>query len=371
MADNFIPISKPAIGPRERELVLAALDSGWVSSIGEYIDRFEEEFAKYCGTRYALAVSNGTTGLHLALATLGLTQGDEVIVPDLTFVATANAVAYTGATPVLADIDPDTLCLDPASVRALITPRTKAIIPVHLYGHPADMDALTEIADSYGIAVIEDAAEAHGAEYRGRRVGGLGKCGVFSFYGNKVITTGEGGMLTTDDQEFWQRAKRLRDHAMSPTRRYFHEDRGFNYRITNLQAALGVAQLERIDEFLNRRAEIMDWYRQAISANSEVRLNRVKNWAKSAYWMVCLEVDSFDAAQRDEFMRLLKARGIDSRPYFCSMSSMPMYQQAALPVAGRKAQTGLNLPSYFEMTKSDVQRIGSDVNDILKSMGVM
>jgi perosamine synthetase len=371
MTDSFIPISKPTIGPRERELVLAALDSGWVSSIGAYIDQFEAEFAKYCGTRFALAVSNGTTGLHLALEALGLKPGDEVIVPDLTFVATANAVAYTGATPVLADIDPDTLCLDPAAVRALITPRTKAIMPVHLYGHPADMDALTEIANAHGVAVIEDAAEAHGAEYKGRRVGSLGKCGVFSFYGNKVITTGEGGMITTDDEAFWQRAKRLRDHAMSPTRRYFHEDRGFNYRITNLQAALGVAQLERIDEFLNRRAEIMDWYRQVIPATDGIRLNRVKNWAKSAYWMVCLEVDAFDVGRREEFMALLKARGIDSRPYFCAMSTMPMYRQATPPVAGRKADIGLNLPSYFEMTKADVQRIGSEVNGILKSMGLM
>jgi len=371
MTDSFIPISKPTIGPRERELVLAALDSGWVSSIGAYIDQFEAEFARYCGTRYALAVSNGTTGLHLALETLGLKPGDEVIVPDLTFVATANAVAYTGATPVLADVDPDHLCLDPAAVRALITPRTKVIMPVHLYGHPADMDALNEIANAHGIAVIEDAAEAHGAEYKGRRVGGLGKCGVFSFYGNKVITTGEGGMITTDDEAFWQRAKRLRDHAMSPTRRYFHEDRGFNYRITNLQAALGVAQLERIDEFLNRRAEIMDWYRQVIPVSDGIRLNRVRNWAKSAYWMVCLEVDAFDVARREEFMQLLKARGIDSRPYFCAMSTMPMYEQATPPVAGRKADTGLNLPSYFEMTKADVQRIGSEVNGILKSMSLM
>ncbi len=369
MSDSFIPISKPTIGPRERELVLAALDSGWVSSIGKYIDQFEEEFARYCGTRHALAVSNGTTALHLALATLGLRPGDEVIVPDLTFVATANAVAYTGATPVLADIDPETLCLDPASVRALITPRTRAIIPVHLYGHPADMDALTEIAAAHGIAVIEDAAEAHGAEYRGRRVGGLGKCGVFSFYGNKIITTGEGGMLTTDDRDFWQKAKRLRDHAMSPSRRYFHEERGFNYRITNLQAALGVAQLERIEDFLGRRAEVMDWYRHEVRTSEGIRLNRVKNWAKSAYWMVCLEVDGFDTARRDEFMQALKVRGIDSRPYFCTMSSMPMYEQAPLPVAARKAQIGLNLPSYYELTRSEVQRIGSAVNDILKTMG--
>jgi perosamine synthetase len=368
MSDSFIPISKPFIGAREKELVLDALDSGWVSSIGKYIDEFEAGFARYCGTEYALAVSNGTTGLHLALAALDLKPGDEVIIPDLTFVATANAVAYTGATPVLADIDADTLCLDPSSVKSLISARTKAIIPVHLYGHPADMDALMEIGDAHGVAVIEDAAEAHGAEYKGRRVGGLGKCGVFSFYGNKVITTGEGGMLTTNDGEFHARAKRLRDHAMSPRRRYFHEERGFNYRITNLQAALGVAQLERIGDFLSRRAEIMDWYHAEIATSDRVRLNRVKNWAKSAFWMVCLEVDALDEVGRDQFMQALKTRGIDTRPYFCTMSSMPMYKRAPLPVSARKAQIGLNLPSYYELTKRDVLRIGSEVNEILKDM---
>jgi perosamine synthetase len=368
MPDSFIPISKPFIGAREKELVLDALDSGWVSSIGKYIDEFEAKFARYCGTEYALAVSNGTTGLHLALATLGLKPGDEVIIPDLTFVATANAVAYTGATPILADIDPDTLCIDPASVKSLITARTKAIIPVHLYGHPSDMDALTEIGNVHGIDIVEDAAEAHGAEYKGRKVGGLGKCGVFSFYGNKVITTGEGGMLTTNDREFYLRARQLRDHAMSPKRRYYHEEVGYNYRITNLQAALGVAQLERIEEFLQRRAEIMGWYNSEIATTGSVRLNRVKNWAKSAFWMVCLEVDWLDEARRSAFMQALKAQGIDSRPYFCAMSSLPMYTQRPLPVSARKAQIGLNLPSYYELTKSDVQRIGSDVNQLLKEM---
>ena len=362
---NFIPISKPLIGARERELVLDALDSGWVSSIGKYIDEFEAKFAAYCGTKYAIAVSNGTTGLHLALATLGLKAGDEVIIPDLTFVATANAVAYTGATPVLADIDPDTLCIDIASVKSLITKRTRAIMPVHLYGHPADMDALIELADAHGIDIIEDAAEAHGAEYKGRRVGSFGKCGVFSFYGNKVVTTGEGGMLTTNDVDFYQHAKQLRDHAMSPDRRYFHVERGFNYRMTNLQAALGVAQMEQIDDFLERRAEIMSWYNSVIPSSDTIRLNRVKNWAKSAFWMICLEVDGFDELRRDAFMANLKKRGIDSRPYFCTMSSMPMYAQKPLPVAVRKAQTGLNLPSFFDLTQKDVERIGVVVNELL------
>jgi perosamine synthetase len=368
MSDSFIPISKPFIGSREKELVLDALNSGWVSSIGKYIDEFESNFARYCGTEYALAVSNGTTGLHLALATLDLQPGDEVIVPDLTFVATANAVAYTGATPVLADIDADTLCIDPASVKSLISRRTKAIIPVHLYGHPADMDALAEIGDAHGIHIIEDAAEAHGAEYKGRKVGGFGKCGVFSFYGNKVITTGEGGMLTTNDQDFYQRARQLRDHAMSPDRRYFHEQLGYNYRITNLQAALGVAQLERIEDFLERRAEIMAWYHSEIAVSDDIRLNRVTNWAKSAFWMVCLEVDWLDEMRRDVLMQALKARGIDTRPYFCPMSSLPMYKQLPPPVSDRKSKIGLNLPSYYELTKDQVQRIGSVVNEILKEM---
>ena len=365
MSNSFIPISKPFVGAREKELVLDALDSGWVSSIGKYVDEFEANFARYCGTEYALAVSNGTTGLHLALAALGLRPGDEVIVPDLTFVATANAVAYTGATPVLAEIDPDTLCIDPASVKSLITDRTKAIIPVHLYGHPADMDALTEIAEAQGIDLIEDAAEAHGAEYKGRRVGGFGKCGVFSFYGNKVITTGEGGMLTTNDRAFYQCAKRLRDHAMSPQRRYFHEQIGFNYRITNLQAALGVAQLERIDDFLGRRTEIMGWYNSEIAVTDSVRLNRVKNWAKSAFWMICLEVDWLDETRRDAFMQALRARGIDTRPYFCTLSSMPMYKQQPLPVSAHKSQIGINLPSFFDLSKKDVSRICGAVNELL------
>lgn len=369
MSDDFIPISKPAIGAREKELVLEALDSGWVSSLGKYIDKFEREFSSYCGSELALTVSSGTAGLHLALTALGIGPGDEVIVPDLTFVATPNAVAYTGARPVLADIDAETLCIDPASVQSLITPRTKAIIAVHLYGHPADMDALKEIADTHGIALIEDAAEAHGAEYKGRRAGSLGHCAVFSFYGNKVITTGEGGMVTTNDRRLYQRARRLRDHAMSPERRYFHEERGFNYRLTNLQAALGVAQLERIDEFLHRRAEIMDWYRSEIAIRDGVRLNQVKNWARSAYWMVCLEVDRFSEANRNAFMQRLKVRGIDTRPYFCTISSLPMYAQEPLPVASFKAHTGLNLPSFYDLNRTDVQRIGQAVNELLGEMG--
>lgn len=365
MPDSFIPISQPFISGREEAYVLDAVRSGWVSSIGKYIDQFETEFARFCDTRFALTVSNGTTGLHLALVALDLQPGDEVIIPDITFVATANAVAYIGATPVLADVDPDTLCVDAASVRSLVTARTKAIIAVHLYGHPADMDALQEIADEHGLAIIEDAAEAHGAEYKGRRVGGLGRVGVFSFYGNKVVTTGEGGMLTTNDEALYNRARRLRDHAMSPTRRYWHDERGFNYRMTNLQAALGVAQMEQIDDFIQKRCDVMAWYESVIEVGPDVRLNRVKNWAKSVYWMVCLEVDWLTEETRTSFMQALKEQGIDTRPYFCTMSSMPMYEQRPLPVSVTKARIGLNLPSYFTLTKSDVERVGNAVNRLL------
>src|SRR6185437_8260595 len=280
---DFIPVSRPHLTALEEEYVLDAVRSGWVSSLGKYIEDFEAAFAKYCGTKYALTTSNGTTGLHLALVTAGVGSGDEVIVPDMTFVATANAVAYTGATPVMVDIQPDTLCICPAAVRRAITPRTKLILPVHLYGHPADMDELSSIAVEHRLAIIEDAAEAHGAEYKGRRVGGLGLAGVFSFYGNKIITTGEGGMITTNDADFYNRAVFLRDQAMSKEKRYWHDMMGFNYRITNIQAALGLAQMKSIDAMLLRREEILALYRQAIETSDSVRLNFTANWAKSAY----------------------------------------------------------------------------------------
>lgn len=365
---DFIPVSRPHLSGKEEEYVLDAVRSGWVSSIGKYIELFEASFAKFCGTKYALTTSNGTTGLHLALATAGIGPGDEVIVPDLTFVATANAVAYTGAKPVIVDIEPDTLCISPAAVRAAITEKTRAIVPVHLYGHPADMDEMDAIAKKHGLFVVEDAAEAHGAEYKGRRVGGLGHAGVFSFYGNKIITTGEGGMITTNDAEFYRKACFLRDQAMNMEKRYWHDIIGYNYRITNMQAALGLAQMESIDDMLGRRRGIMAQYRSVIATSDSVRLNFTANWAKSAYWMTCLEVDWFDEATRSNFMACLKARGIDSRPYFYPMSALPMYKQITPPNAASKSVIGLNLPTYHELTARDIARIGDAVNEELHAL---
>jgi perosamine synthetase len=363
--NEFIPIAKPFISTKEEEYVLDAVRSGWVSSSGAYIDRFEAAFAEYCGVAHAVAVSNGTCGLHLALACYGIGPGDEVIVPDITFIASANAVAYTGARPVLVDVDPDTLCISASAVERAISPRTKAIMPVHLYGHPADMDPLLDLARKHNLIVIEDAAEAHGAEYKQRRAGGLGHCGVFSFFGNKIITTGEGGMLTTNDPEIDRKARMLRSHGMDPSRKYWHNERGFNYRMTNIQAALGVAQMEQIDKFVARREQLLQWYRQFIETSGEVRLNHQANWAKCAHWMVCLEADWFDEARRARFMDALRSRGIDSRPYFYPISSMGLYHAEPTPVAARKAVTGINLPTYYELSHDDVERIGGIINEEL------
>lgn len=365
---DFIPVSRPRITQREEEYVLDAVRSGWVSSLGKYIDSFESAFAKYCGVKYALTTSNGTTGLHLALATAGIGPGDEVIVPDLTFVATVNAVVYTGATPVIVDIDPDTLCISPSAVEAAVTRKTRAIIPVHVYGHPCDMDALEAIAHTHSLLIFEDAAEAHGAEYKGRRVGSFGQAGIFSFYGNKIITTGEGGMLTTDDGDFYARAKFLRDQAMSHEKRYWHPEIGYNYRMTNMQAALGLAQMEIIDEMLKRRAEVFQMYQAVIKTSSSVRLNHTANWAKNAYWMICLEVDRFDEASRGVFMKKLRDRGIDSRPYFYPMTAMPMYERPTPPVTAAKSVIGLNLPTYHEISQEDVTRVGEAVNEELRAL---
>lgn len=370
MINSLIPISRPYISRREEEYVVKAVRSGWVSSLGEYIERFETAFAAYCGVEYALTTSNGTTGLHLALVSLEIGAGDEVIVPDLSFIATANAVAYTGAKPVLVDIDPRTNCISVDAIKASITPRTKAIIPVHLYGYPADMDPINSLAAEYELEVIEDAAEAHGAKYKGKRVGGLGRCGVFSFYGNKIITTGEGGMMTTNDRVLYERAKLLRDHAMSAERTYWHEEIGYNYRMTNLQAALGLAQLEQIEQFLAKRSDILGWYHQVIETSNEVRLNPVTQEAVGVNWMTCLEVDHFDEDSRAEFIADLKQCGIDTRPYFCAMSAMPMFDAKYNPVARRKAEIGLNLPTFIDLSQSEVFRIGTQVNSLLRDMGI-
>lgn len=364
--DYRIPLSQPSISALEIACVTDAVQSGWVSSKGAYIDRFEETFAAYCGTQYALTTSSGTTALHLALLSYGIQSGDEVIVPDLTFISTANAVTYTGAKPVFVDIDPETLCIDIERVNQAITAKTKAIIAVHLYGHPANIPALQAIAKPHNIVVIEDAAEAHGATIQGKRTGALGDCGIFSFYGNKIVTCGEGGMLTTDSADVYHRARHLRSQAMSPTQRYWHTEIGFNYRMTNLQAALGFAQMKRIDEFVQKKRTIFEQYYQHLSSHPKIKLNRTAHWAENVFWQVCMEVDGWTSAERNRFMQLLAKRGIETRPYFYPISDMPMYKLSSrhpTPVTHQVSGQGLNLPSYFDMNDQDIKDVCAAICD--------
>ncbi|NNM55446.1 MAG: DegT/DnrJ/EryC1/StrS aminotransferase family protein [Spirochaetales bacterium] len=364
---NFIPVSQPKIGDREKAYVNQALDSGWVSSLGVFIERLEEEFSRYIGVKHTIAVSNGTVAIHLALAALGIKPGDEVIIPDLTFVATANAVAYCGAVPVLADVDPVSLCLTAETIKAKLTSRTKAIIPVHLYGQPAEMDAIKRLADEHHLWVVEDVAEAHGAAWKGKKVGSWGHCGTFSLYGNKIITTGEGGLITTDDEALAQRLRFLRDHGMSKDKRYWHTELAYNYRITNLQAALGVAQLEQIDQFLSRRKEILGLYQKELKGLPGVTLNPQVPGGESVCWLVCLRHDNWTETSRAQFMQKLKEKGVDSRPFFYPLSQMPIYEQdrKLTPVSNAVYEKGINLPTYIDLTDDQIKTVSRCVRELL------
>jgi len=363
---KFIPISEPSITKKEIKYVTDAVKSGWVSSIGEYITKFEEKFAEYIGTKYALTVTNGTAALHLALVSLGIKEGDEVIIPDFTFVATANAVAYTGAKPIMVDIDKNTLCINPESVKKAITSKTRAIIPVHIYGHPCDMDAIDKIAKQYNLYVIEDAAESHGAEYKGKKVGSIGDIGCFSFYGNKIMTTGEGGMITTNNKELYEKMKYLRDHAMSKDKRYWHTEIGYNYRMTNLQAALGLAQLERVGKLVEKKRQIFNWYKEFLKDVNGIKLNPEKEGVRNVYWMVCLIIEKDFGMNRDALMVRLKEKGIDTRPFFYPISKMPMYKgNETNPIAYEISQRGLNLPSGVNLKRGEVKYICQQIKEIL------
>jgi perosamine synthetase len=356
-----VPLAAPALVGNERKYVLDCLETGWVSSIGSYVDRFEAEFAAMCGVRHAIACCNGTAALHLALVALGVGPGDEVIVPSLTFVSTANAVHQCGATPVFCDSDERTWSIDHARAEHLIGPRTRGIIPVHLYGVPAEMTALAAVARRHGLWILEDAAEAHGATHMGQRTGSMGTMGAFSFYGNKILTTGEGGMITTDDDGLAERARLYRGHGMDPQRRYWFPVIGFNYRMTNLAAAIGLGQLERLEWHLERRRAVASRYRSSLAGDERFGLQSLTAGSRSAYWMVTVLLDSTTCPQRDEVAAHLGGAGIETRPAFPPVHSMPPYAhsapQEAFPVSEHVGAWGLTLPTHALLGADDVDYV--------------
>lgn len=359
-----IPVAAPDLSGKEEQYVLEAIRSSWISSTGPFVRRFESEFSELCGTRSAIGVCNGTVALHLALLALGVRPGDEVLVPSLTFVATANAVRYVGAEPVFVDVDPETWCLDPKLLEESITTRTRGVIAVHLYGHPADMDAINHVAAVNGLWVVEDAAEAHLARYRGRPVGSLAPLATFSFYGNKVFTSGEGGAVTVSDPQLEVRLRTLRGQGMDPQRRYYFPVTGYNFRLTNVACAMLCAQLERRAEILERRRRIFSAYEEMLGDISGVGLQPVADWAVPAPWLFCITVDEDEYGRsRDELAQILDAEGIETRPFFIPLHRLPPFRESScargdrLPVTDRLSAAGLNLPTFAGLAEEDLERI--------------
>lgn len=362
-----ISVAEPLLAGNEKQYVMDCLDSTWISSAGKYIGAFEESFAKFCGVKHAIATNNGTTALHLALVALNLQPGDEVLIPTVTYIATANAVRYCGATPVLVDSDPSTMNICPKDLKRHLTNRTKGIIPVHLYGHPAEMEPILAFAKQYELFILEDAAEAHGAEVNGKPVGSMGDCATFSFFGNKIITTGEGGMVTTNSDELAAKLRLLRGQGMDPARRYWFPVIGYNYRMTNIQAAIGLAQMETIEQSIADRDRLAGWYNEALSHLSDkIRLPTQADWARQVYWMYTIFLRDGTECQRDEVMKSLDRESIETRPVFYPMHILPPYlQESSFPVADEWAQRGINLPTHQLLTKDDVGRIANALTKAL------
>jgi perosamine synthetase len=349
----------PSIGSREASYALDAVRNGWNASWRGYLDRFEAAFAEYVGVRHALPTSSCSGALHLSLLALGIGPGDEVIVPDLTWVATANAIAYVGATPVFADVDAESWCLDPDSFRAAITPRTRAVMPVHLYGHPARMDRIAAIAAEHGLHVVEDAAPAIGAECLGRRVGNYGAFSAFSFQGAKLMVTGEGGMLLTDDDELYERARLLWHQGCDRPADFWITRLGWKYKMTNVQAAIGLGQLERVDAMIESKRRIFGWYEDGLAGLPGVSLNREAGWARSIYWMTSVRVGPEAGSSRDALRAALRDAGVDTRPVFPAISQYPHWErrQAPAPTARLIGSEGINLPSGVALRRDQVERV--------------
>jgi perosamine synthetase len=368
----MIPVCTPLLDASALHHVTEALRSGWVSSLGPYLDTFEQQWASYCGMPYGIAVSSGTAALEIAVAALALEREDEVLLPSFTIVSCANAVVAAGARPVLVDCDPETWCMDVDEVAAKITSRTRAIMPVHMYGHPVDLDPLLNIADRVGAVIVEDAAEAHGALYKGRRVGSFGDMSCFSFYANKIVTTGEGGMVLARRADMAERLRGLRNLCFQSDRRFFHTEFGRNYRLTNLQAAIGVSQIASIAATIRRKRDIAHAYVSALSGCPGLTLPVERDWAMNVYWMFGLVLRDEVPLDAAEFGRRLAVLGIETRPFFLGMHEQPVFRKMGLftgecyPTTERIARRGLYLPSGVALTDDDLHRVCEAVRTVLR-----
>ena len=371
-----IPIAGPWVTEAEIKAVSEAAADGWYQRAGHYVQQFEEAFARYIGVRHAMAVPHCTSAIHLALVGLGIGEGDEVIVPEITWIATAAPTQYVGATPVFADIDETTWCLSADSVRACVTEKTKAIIPVGLYGLAPDMDALAEVASEHGLHIIEDAAQSIGSRYRGRLAGALGDVGVFSFHGTKTMTTGEGGMFVTDDTQLYERVQVLRDHGRTKTnfRNFYNTEVAFKYRMSSLQAAFGRAQLERIDELVERKRQLFAWYRERLEGVPGLVLNAEPEGHFNTYWMTTVILDEQYGLTSQELMTAFGEEDIDVRPFFHPLSALPAYsstpqaEAAAIRnvVSYALSPRGINLPSAMSLTEAQVDRVCTLLRELLE-----
>ena len=364
MTKNLIPVYQPFLAGNEKKYVVECLDTTWISSKGKFVCRFEEEFVKFIGVAHGTSVSNGTVALHLALYTLGIGPGDEVIVPSLTYIASANAIAYVGATPVFVDSDDSSWNIDPALIVAKISSKTKAILFVHLYGATCHIDSIAIICKQHQLFLIEDAAEAFGSKYRGQYAGGFGDISTFSFFGNKTITTGEGGMIVSNHKALIERAAYLKSQAVSPNLEYWHDEIGFNFRMTNIAAAIGVAQLEQAPKILHKKRALAAWYRGYLADTSLV-FQLDSEYSLHSYWMVSILAK--ERNERDKIRQYLKSHGIETRPLFYPVHIMPMFKSGdTYAVAESLSGRGLSLPSYPGLTREQVCYVSSMIIESLK-----
>ena len=366
---NRISIAMPVFNGNEKKYLNECIDTGWVSANGRFVKEFEQQFADYCGVKHAISCCNGTVTLHLILLALGVGPGDEVIMPTLTYIATANCVKYCGATPVFVDSEEGTFNMDPKKIEEKITERTKVIMPVHLYGLSCDMDPIMEIAEKYNLKVVEDAAEAHGATYKGRKVGSMGIAGSFSFFGNKVITSGEGGMITTNDEELYKKMMLLKTQGVSADKRYWHVITGYNYRMTNMQAAVGLGQLENINWHISARRRIASLYEKYLGNNNMVKFQKVPEGYESVYWMNNVILQDSVKKDRDQVMAEMEAKNIEMRPVFYPMHIMPPFydESVKLPVAEKLAARGISLPSHALLSEEEVKYVCDCLKEIIGS----